>query len=396
MLPFVRMFDYGNITPEPLQIKKIIPINSDVVVLYTDGQLYARGNNSFGKFGRGNNTALRTWTLIRENVNDCWMSEGTLLVQDNDLNYFYCGYGSHIGLETSTTSFLSYNQYIENLFTQSSSTSIKQMYAGTTWFTFLMDNNTIWSTGWSGAKQFADGTGKTQQITDGSFVKAVTPDVDIAQIMSTNSCAMFFDTQNNLYIGGGTSGISSSTTWTLYNEYTLYQPSTTYTKTLQYTVCSMGSVSALVENPNTGARQFLVGGLANNGAWGNKTTSSTVNGVLGNNSTTLPPGTLYSIHTGYPTQSSILVTSAGVYATGLNASSYAGTLGVGSDVTIGKFTACPLPSEITYSMYDKIKIYRGSYRTFLTADMKNIYSTGTDDDGGPRTNRYVLDTPRQL
>ncbi|MFS8319922.1 hypothetical protein ACMG5I_03230 [Escherichia coli] len=396
MLPFGRIVKYGNIVPVPLQIKKIIPTDTEVVVLYTDGQLYARGSNSWGKFGRGNNNAVRSWTLIRENVKDCWMTQGTLLVQDNDLNYFYCGYGSHIGLETSTTTFLSYNQYIENLYKQSSSTSIKQMYAGTTWFTFLMDNNTIWSTGWNSARQFADGTGKTQQITDGSFVKAVTPDVDIAQIMSTYNCVMLFDKQNNLYIGGSTSGISNSTTWTPFNEYTLYQPSTTYTKTLQYTVCSFGAVSALVENPSTGARQFLVGGLANNGAWGNKTTSSNVNGVLGNNSATLPPGTLYSIHTGYPAQSSILVTSAGVYATGLNASSYAGTLGVGYDATIGKFTACPLPSEITYSMYDKIKIYRGSLRTFLTADMKNIYSTGTYDDGGPKTNRYVLDTPRQL
>ncbi|HBC8455130.1 Uncharacterised protein [Escherichia coli] len=396
MLPFARMMNYGNIVPVPLQIKKIIPTDTEVVVLYTDGQLYARGSNSYGKFGRGNNNAVRSWTLIRENVKDCWMTQGTLLVQDNDLNYFYCGYGSHIGLETSTTSFLSYNQYIENLYTQSSSTSIKQMYAGTTWFTFLMDNNTIWSTGWNSARQFADGTGTTYQISDGSFVKAVTPDVDIAQIQSTNYCAMFFDTQNNLYIGGSTSGISTSTTWTPFNEYTLYKPSTTYTKTLQYTVCSFGAVSALVENPNTGARQFLVGGLANNGAWGNNTTNSTALAVLGNNSTTLPSGTYYSIHTGYASQSSILVTSTGVYATGLNASGYAGTLGVGSNVTIGKFTACPLPSGITYSMYDKIKIYRGSYRTFLTADMKNIYSTGTHDDGGPRTNRYVLDTPRQL
>ncbi|MEX5639881.1 hypothetical protein AAAA58_02335 [Escherichia coli] len=396
MLPFVRMMNYGNIVPVPIQIKKITPTDLDVVVLYTDGQLYARGNNSFGKFGRGNNNAVKSWTLIRENVKDFWVSQGTLLVQDNDLNYFYCGYGDYIGLPTSTTTFLSYNQYIENLYTQSSSTSIKQMYAGTTWFTFLMDNNTIWSTGWSGARQFADGTGKTQQITDGSFVKAVTPNVDIAQIQSTNNCVMFFDTQNNLYIGGGTSGISTSTTWTPFNEYTLYKPSTTYTKTLQYTGCSMGSVSALVENPSTGARQFLVGGLASNGAWGNNTTTSSALAVLGSNSTTLPTGTLYSIHTGYPTQSSILVTSTGVYATGLNASSYAGSLGVGSNVTIGRFTACPLPSEITYSMYDKIKIYRGSYRTFLTADMKNIYSTGTYDDGGPSTNRYVLDTPRQL
>ncbi len=396
MLPFVRMFDYGNITPVPIQIKKITPTDLDVVVLYTDGQLYARGNNSFGKFGRGNSNVVKSWTLIRENVKDFWVSQGTLLVQDNDLNYFYCGYGDHIGLPTSTTSFLSYNQYIENLYTQSSSTSIKQMYAGTTWFTFLMDNNTIWSTGWSGARQFADGTGSTQQITDGSFVKAVTPNVDIAQILSTNNCVMFFDTQNNLYIGGGTSGISTSTTWTPFNEYTLYKPSTTYTKTLQYTGCSSGAVSALVENPSTGARQFLVGGLASNGAWGNNTTTSSALAVLGSNSTTLPTGTLYSIHTGYPTQSSILVTSTGVYATGLNASSYAGSLGVGSNVTIGRFTICPMPAEISYSMYDKIKIYRGSYRTFLTADMKNIYSTGTYDDGGPSTNRYVLDTPRQL
>ncbi|SCA80121.1 hypothetical protein PSLUR01_00144 [Escherichia phage vB_Eco_slurp01] len=396
MLPFARMMNYGNIAPVPLQIKKIIPTDLDVVVLYTDGQLYARGNNSFGKFGRGNNTALKSWTLIRENVNDCWLTQGTLLVKDNDSNYFYCGYGDHVGLPTSTTTFLSYNQYIENLYTQSSSTSIKQMYGGTTWFTVLMDNNTIWSTGWSGARQFADGTGSTQQITDGSFVKAVTPNVDIAQIQSTNNCVMFFDTQNNLYIGGGTSGISTSTTWTPFNEYTLYKPSTTYTKTLQYTGCSSGAVSALVENPSSGARQFLVGGLASNGAWGNNTTTSSALAVLGSNSTTLPTGTLYSIHTGYPTQSSILVTSTGVYATGLNASSYAGSLGIGTSATVGKFTACPMPTQITYSMYDKIKIYRGSYRTFLTADMKNIYSTGTYDDGGPSTTRYVLDTPRQL
>ncbi|MCU6295084.1 hypothetical protein, partial [Escherichia coli] len=116
--------------------------------------------------------------------------------------------------------------------------------------------------------------------------------------------------------------------------------------------CSTGAVSALVENPSTGTRQFLVGGLANNGAWGNNTTTSSALAVLGSNSKTLPTGTLYSIHTGYPTQSSILVTSTGVYATGLNASSYAGSLGVGSNVTIGRFTICPMPSEITYSMYD--------------------------------------------
>ena len=43
MLPFVRMFDYGNITPGKASVVKINSDENSISVLYSDGSLYMRG-----------------------------------------------------------------------------------------------------------------------------------------------------------------------------------------------------------------------------------------------------------------------------------------------------------------------------------------------------------------
>ncbi|HBC8437377.1 TPA: hypothetical protein KE178_005265, partial [Escherichia coli] len=63
MLPFARMFKYGNIAPDKPNIKKILANNYNVAVLTNSGDLYVRGDNAYGILGLGHKNTVTTWTF---------------------------------------------------------------------------------------------------------------------------------------------------------------------------------------------------------------------------------------------------------------------------------------------------------------------------------------------
>lgn len=54
MIPFARILNYGNVLPKPAGLKKINTYGLGHLFLTEDGDLYAYGTNSGGRFGTGN------------------------------------------------------------------------------------------------------------------------------------------------------------------------------------------------------------------------------------------------------------------------------------------------------------------------------------------------------
>ncbi|MGI5704814.1 hypothetical protein ACRYKS_24815 [Escherichia coli] len=79
MLPFVRMFDYGNFAPEAPKIKKVLCGLDNVYVLYGDGTLYGCGVNKYFQLNVENTASRNTWILISEGVTDAWAGAYNIL-----------------------------------------------------------------------------------------------------------------------------------------------------------------------------------------------------------------------------------------------------------------------------------------------------------------------------
>lgn len=95
MLPFARMLEYGNtVIPEVRLIEKfsISTNGSGVLILYTNGDLYAFGTNTSGKFGTGNtNDITGAWLKIASNVRKFSCGTATTIIIKKDGTVQYSG-----------------------------------------------------------------------------------------------------------------------------------------------------------------------------------------------------------------------------------------------------------------------------------------------------------------
>lgn len=100
MIPFVRILNYGNIAPAAKKIKKVQVANSSsVFLLYDNGELWVRSNNSI-LLGGISATPPR-WVLLREDVVDVWTAknDNNVLIYTNENKWIYIG---NRGLITGT------------------------------------------------------------------------------------------------------------------------------------------------------------------------------------------------------------------------------------------------------------------------------------------------------
>ena len=131
MLPFVRMFDYGNTVDAPT-VKKFDSIgmgrNSNGggnwlgAILTSNGNLYGIGTTKNITFGITSTNGAGI-ELVRKNVNNFWLLSNGVMVQDDDGTYHFCGvYANGIftntGINTApfyTSGFINVSSYFSNV-----------------------------------------------------------------------------------------------------------------------------------------------------------------------------------------------------------------------------------------------------------------------------------------
>ena len=94
MLPFPILNQYGNIVPPPttkIKSLKSSPSANSVLLEYTNGELYALGTNTNGKFGTGNTTNLTVWTKITNTVKTYYVTAGSCFYVTTDNKVYACG-----------------------------------------------------------------------------------------------------------------------------------------------------------------------------------------------------------------------------------------------------------------------------------------------------------------
>lgn len=89
MLPFVRMFEYGNIAPSA-SYKKIQSYNAGFMVLMSDGKLYSTGYDTYGHLG-GTGNSLTKWKLLSSSCDYFWTSQYGTIYRTLDNKYMFSG-----------------------------------------------------------------------------------------------------------------------------------------------------------------------------------------------------------------------------------------------------------------------------------------------------------------
>lgn len=84
MLPFVRLFDYGNITSGPKNIIKVGASTQGQFVLTDSHELYYIGRNQGGESGNGNTNTVSSWILVSADVSNFFTGGRTLVIIKND------------------------------------------------------------------------------------------------------------------------------------------------------------------------------------------------------------------------------------------------------------------------------------------------------------------------
>lgn len=167
MIPFARIGVYGNSAPVLPKIKKLDMADQNMYILYSTGELYARGQQTYSQFGLGNNTRQTSWILIAEGVDKFWCGGcGTLLLM-NDGKYKFSGTGAAIGSSGTLSTFVDCSAKIAAI---PSTYAILNFYVGRGSTLYALDTN---------KQLFAIGSSNFSEIGSSSTVfKFMTDSVD--------------------------------------------------------------------------------------------------------------------------------------------------------------------------------------------------------------------------
>jgi len=167
MIPFARIGVYGNSAPVLPKIKKLDMADQNMYILYSTGELYARGQQTYSQFGLGNNTRQTSWILIAEGVDKFWSGGcGTLLLL-NDGTYKFSGIGATIGSSGTLSTFTDCSAKVAGI---PSTYAILNFYVGRGGTLYALDTN---------KQLFVIGTNNFNEISSPSTVfKLMTDGVD--------------------------------------------------------------------------------------------------------------------------------------------------------------------------------------------------------------------------
>lgn len=232
MLPFPILNYYGNNIVPPVKLIKRFSISSNgsgVLLHYTNGDLYALGANTSGKFGTGNTTNITgAWKLIASNVRTYVCSHNFTIVIHNDGTVQYSGDVSYI-----FTSALGYSFSTTNVFTDMTSafstfdiSGIKSLEAceDSGYRFWLIDkDNVLWCIGSNQYYALGSSSSLTTvnwtQAVNGTNVERVMPGLQAVWIKKLDGT--YWRAGTNAYgTLMGSNSTATNTTFTVQNTYT--------------------------------------------------------------------------------------------------------------------------------------------------------------------------------
>jgi alpha-tubulin suppressor-like RCC1 family protein len=385
MLPFVRMFDYGNIAPSPAAIKKLVAGYNWVMVLGSNGKLYTRGNNSYGQLGVGDTTTRSTWSLTASDVADVWCGQYASMILKSDGTYQYAGLQYNVCMGTSSVNTWTSMQTVINQVV--SQGTITEISLGNNFISILMSNGTIWNGGYNTGGQLGDGSSSNSLTT---LVRATIPSgaVPTRIIAGINMCSFIAESGRLYYTGEVYGDTNSSSTVSSYNVFTLSARLPATVNTIAFISTVNGMVQGIARNKSTSVVSVYTGGdqLYGQAATGTGATTK----ILTTAVTNQPQGNILDIGYGYGYYSNFVITDTGVYVAGNNsATSYYGQLSTGSTTNVLTYTKSTTPDL----NFNDVKIQSCYGKTYMT-DGNKIYSSGTNlVSGGTASTVFVEDSP---
>ena len=214
MLPFVRMFDYGNEAPVPVGIKMVKVLQNNVFILLEDGRLYGRGHNFYYQLGTGSSspTIVEEWVLCLTDVKEFWTTGDTqgILVRKNDGTWWSTGTQIYRGVNTT------YRVWTEilGIFNNVNDTYSKIVIGNGVTLLLTIDNKLYKMGDNNNGEVFTGAVG--QRVS----VLTLTPEVDVKDIgVTANNASFVLYNDGTLKYSGNKSSIGStgttSTTTTL-------------------------------------------------------------------------------------------------------------------------------------------------------------------------------------
>lgn len=364
MLPFVRMFEYGNVKPST-DIVDVITSYGNIFVIYNDGIVFGSGDNSAGELGQNNTNSYRTkWVqMSTPNIKKITCSRNTTIILTEQNEVYICGaknvlgFGNNVNAlvpENITSLFSTFDLSNDVVMCGSSGIFVHRangdLYAigqGTNASASLYGNMGLGSTISTSFKLLASGVKKL-----------------VTSISSSSECSFYISNSGELWStgrnGSGACGVGFAGEQPVFKKVT-----TVFDSPITNIFCANSTAIVCTENGTLYGcgRRYI-------GECGDGTTASTPTNYTTftkNNVFTLPNSVQYT--NAFYNNDAIYLSSTNnkMYATGLD---YYGQFNIGDPAYAQYFVF--KESDI----FDSTKLRCGGYYNYIWKDNK-VYACGT-------------------
>ena len=363
MIPFARIGIYGNKVTST--IKKIQTGFQTLYVLYSNGELWGCGTNSYGQLGLGNTTSVTQLTLLTSGVLDIWnTNDADVLLRKAD-GMYVAGLGQLMGTaNTSRTVFTNVNSSFSLM---GNYDNIKKVHCNNTVY-FLMNDGSTYGCGVNSGGQL--GRGSTTRISTVVNLSAAGTVLDIGDNGRFGTCHRVQSTGVLQGAGSnngrfGTASATDSTTWTTQSGAI---PMSNFGTT---SLMGVSGAGIFVQQGST----LYVSGNQDSGGLGTGVSTGYIYG-LNTHTVSFDCTGLSAIYTSNATAASALLkfntgAKAGLWVSGANAN---GQLGMGDTTNRLVFTRIPIDSIV--QDYSKLTLISTSTtNTHFVYDNK-LYACG--------------------
>jgi alpha-tubulin suppressor-like RCC1 family protein len=263
MLPFVRMFEYGNTAPEKLKVRDIISGTNSLLLITEENELWVRGNNAYGKLGIGTDTIVNVteWTKVRDDVKFACASNLVCVVLTVDNKIFYCG-DQWFESGGSTSSKVVTWKDVTTQFSAVNLSTVREMQMTYYCVGLVTNDNRLYAKGYDSNQSFSGSTSK---------VNAVLVASNVSKLYTSMSGTIYSSTTGGYYRSGtsNTGALGTSTNLTSYNLYSAPEFASE---------CAVGMStinSGILYYDTNGRTRYVIAGQNSNYQLGNSSTNTT-------------------------------------------------------------------------------------------------------------------------